>query len=317
MLKDVVEKLQKSKKVAIFNHINPDGDAHGSAFALKLALNALGKQAEVFIRQGDDLTKEYKLIKGTKISGLQIPGCDLLVAVDCADIDRLGEFGEIFKGNTVAIDHHITHKAFADTSLVVADSPATGEIMYDVIKALGVEMTYDIAYNLYLAIVCDTGNFKYSSTTPKTHKIAAELIDIGIPFADITKQLFDSKSIEYLQMYKTGIERLEIYADGRITLLAFCEEDFKAAGISEADADGVVNLPNSVAGSEVGVYIRQREDTFKVSLRSNGKLNVAEIAASFGGGGHEKASGFSMKLPLEQVKTAVVEKLKTALEDII
>ncbi len=316
MLKDVVEKLQNAKKIAIFNHINPDGDAHGSAFGLKLALKAMGKDAEVFIRSGDDLTKEYKLIKGTDKSNVKISDCDLLVAVDCADIARLGEFGEAFSGNTIAIDHHVTHKTFAQTTMVAADSPATGEIIFDVIKALGVEINYDIAYNLYLAIACDTGSFKYSSTTPKTHMVAAELIKTGIDFADMTKQLFDSKSFEYLQMYKKGIENLEICADGKIALLAFCEDDFAKAGISEADADGVVNLPNSVAGTEVGVYIRQRGDEFKVSLRSNGALDVSKVAEGFGGGGHKAASGFSMKLPLDEVKTLVVEKLKTALEDI-
>ncbi len=315
MLKNVAEKLQNAKKIAIFNHINPDGDAHGSAFALKLALNTLGKQAEVFLRDGDNLTNEYKLVKGTEKSELKVSDCDLLVAVDCADIGRLGEFGELFNGNTVAIDHHVTHKPFAKTTLVIADSPATGEIMFDVIKALDVELTQDIAYNLYLAIVCDTGSFKYSSTTPKTHMVAAELINTGIDFAAMTKRLFDTKSFEYLQMYKTGIERLEIFADGKIALLAFCEDDFKKAGITEADADAVVNLPNSVVGTEVGVYIRQREDSFKVSLRSNGTLDVAKIAEEFGGGGHRAASGFSIKQPLEDVKNAVVEKLKTALEN--
>ncbi len=316
MLIKAVEKLKDAKKVAIFNHINPDGDAHGSAFALKLALKALGKQAEVFLREGDDLTKEYRLLKGTEKSELEISDCDLLVAVDCADVGRLGEFGGVFKGNTLAVDHHVTHKAFAETTLVAVDSPAAGEIVFDVIKALGVEITFDIAHNLYLAILCDTGSFKYSSTTPKTHMVAAELIGKGIEFADMTRRLFDSKSFEYLQMYKKGIESLEMYADGKIALLAFAEADFKNAGISETDADAIVNLPNSVAGTEVGVYIRERGDCFKVSLRSNGGLDVSKVAEGFGGGGHKAASGFLLKLPLEQVKSAVVEKLKTALEDI-
>ncbi len=316
MLKKVAEKLRNAKKIAIFNHINPDGDAHGSAFALKLALKALGKAAEVFLRSGDDLTREYRLIKGTEKSDLKIADCDLLVAVDCADAGRLGEFTEVFRGNTIAVDHHITHKSFAETTLVVPDSPATGEIMFDVIKELGVKLTTDIAYNLYLAIVCDTGSFKYSSTTAKTHMVAAELISEGIDFAGMTKKLFDTKSVEYLAMYKTGIESLELYADGKIALLAFCEDDFRNAGISEADADGIVNLPNSIENVQVGVYIRQRDDGFKVSLRSNGILDVAKIAECFGGGGHKAASGFSMNLPLAEVKSTVVEKLETALEGI-
>ncbi len=315
-MKKVVEELKKADKIAIFNHINPDGDAHGSAFALSAALRSLDKKAKVFLRAGDDSTKEYELIKDKEQSDLKIEDCDLLVAVDCADIERLGEFSEVFVGNTVAIDHHATHKPFAKNTLVVSDSPATGEIVFDVIKSLNAELTYNIAYNLYLAITCDTGSFKYSSTTPKTHMIAAELVGLGIDFSDMTKQLFDSKSFEYLQLYKKGIESLEIYENGKIAMLAFGLEDFVNAGIREADADGVVNLPNSILGAEVGVYIRQRDDAFKVSLRSNGRLNVAVIAEQFGGGGHKSASGFSIKAPLAQVKTEVLKALKIALEEL-
>lgn len=314
MFKEVTEKIEKAQKIAIFNHINPDGDAHGSAFGLKLALLEMGKQAEVFLRDGDNQTKEYKLLKGAESSGLTIEECDLKIAVDCADDRRLGIFAEKFCGETVAIDHHITHKKFAQSTVVVASAPATGEIIYDLVTELGVRLTYDIAYNLYMAIVCDTGNFKYSSTTPKTHLVAAELMKTGIDIADMTKRLFDTKTMEYLNMYKKGIEKLELYHGGEISLLAFSDVDFADAGISETDADGIVNLPNSVAGVEVGVYIRQRNDEYKVSLRSNGNINVAEIALEFGGGGHERASGFSVKASVDEVKTLVTAAVARAID---
>ncbi len=313
MFRELIKKINSSKKIAIFNHTNPDGDALGSAFGLKLCLLALGKQADVFLREGDELTKEYKLLKGTKSQGLSIKDCDLKIAVDCADLERLGTLSSAFDGETVAIDHHITHTPFAKTTVVVPSAPATGEIIFDLAKALGVSLTHDIAYNLYMAIVCDTGSFKFSSTTPKTHTTAAELMETGINISDMTKKLFDTKTPEYLAMYKKGIENLELFSNGKVALLAFCENDFLDAGLTEADADAIVNLPNSIQGAEVGVYIRQREDGFKVSLRSNSVLDVSKIAVHFGGGGHERASGFTLKMPLDEVKKIVTDKLEAEL----
>ena len=314
MFRKVVKKIKKAEKIAIFTHVNPDGDALGSAFGLKLCLLAMGKTAEVFIRKGDETLKEYKMVKGTETQSLEISDCDLKIAVDCADKARLGMFADCFDGETVAVDHHVTHKEFAKTTLVVPTAPATGEIIVNLAKKLGIKIDKDIAYNLYLAIVCDTGNFKFSSTTPQTHLIAAKLMETGIDFADISKKIFDTKSMEYLEMYKQAIERLELYHNGKIALLWFTEADFESVGISEADANGIVVLPNSVFGAEVGVYIRQRGDEFKVSLRSNGKVNVANIASEFGGGGHERASGFSMKKSVDEIKKAVTEKIAAVLD---
>lgn len=314
MFESVIEKIKKAKNIAIFNHENPDGDALGSAYALKLIINALGKQAEVFLRQDDERTREYNLIKGTEQSGLKIEDCDLKIAVDCADIDRLGELKEYFSGNTAAIDHHVTHKEFADATLVVPDAPATGEIIFDVAEKLGVEVDENIANNIYLAIICDTGNFKYSSTTSKTHRTAAKLMETGIDIANLSKQVFDTKSIEYLRAYKKGIDSLELFADGKIAVLAITENDFREMGVDEVMIDGIVDLPRSVEGVEVGVYLRERETGFKVSLRSNGDVDVAQVAVSFGGGGHKKAGGCLIKDTLENSKKKLVEEIEKQLK---
>lgn len=311
MFGELIKKIEAAEKIAIFNHEHPDGDALGSAYGLKLALIGIGKKAEVFLREGDCLAREYALLEGTDDSGLKIEDCDLKIAVDCADSERLGNFSEVFSGNTAAIDHHITHKSFADVSVVVPSAPAAGEIVFDLAKMLGASLTREIANNLYIAIACDTGSFKYSSTTAKTHTVAAELMKTGINFADISKKLFDTRSFEYLNAYKHGIEKLELYADGKIALLAFTDADFAALGIDETRADGIVGLPSSVEGASVGVYIRQRgENEFKVSLRSCDDTDVARIAANFGGGGHVKASGFTARLSLDETKRAVVAEIE-------
>ncbi|MBO4940593.1 MAG: bifunctional oligoribonuclease/PAP phosphatase NrnA [Clostridia bacterium] len=313
MFEGVIEKIRKAEKVAIFNHESPDGDALGSAYALKLIINALGKQAEVFLRQGDERTREYKLIKGTEPLGLKVEDCDLKIAVDCADFDRLGEMKECFSGNTAAIDHHVTHKEFAEATLVVPDAPATGEIIFDVAEKLGIEMNQDIASNIYLAIICDTGNFKYSSTTSKTHQVAAKLMEKGIDIANLSKQVFDTKSIEYLRAYKMGIDSLELFSNGKIAILAITEKDFEEMGVDEVLIDGIVDLPRSVEGVEVGVYLRERTEGFKISLRSNGDVDVAQVAVVFGGGGHKKAGGCLIKDSLENAKKKLVEEIEKQL----
>ncbi len=309
-MQSVIQKIKNAEKIAIFNHENPDGDALGSAFALKLVLMAMGKNAEVFLRDGDERTREYKLIKGTEKTGLSVDECDLKLAVDCADLNRLGALKEKFTGTTAAIDHHMTHVEFANATFV-ADAPATGEIIFDFAEALGIEVTKDMAHNMYIAITCDTGSFKYPSTTAKTHRVAARLLETGIDIGELSKRIFDTKSFEYLKAYKAGIDKLELFADGRIAILAITDEDFKTLGVDETVIDGIVELPRSVEGTEVGVYIRQREDeAFKVSLRSNGETDVARAAVAFGGGGHVKASGFLIRRPLAEVKKEIVEEIK-------
>ncbi len=306
----VIEKIKNANSIAIFNHENPDGDALGSAYALKLILIAMGKKAEVFLREGDENTREYKLIKGTESCGLKIEDCDLKIAVDCADFKRIGDIKEQFCGNTAAIDHHMTHVEFADATYVDANAPATGEIIYDFAKALGVELTPDIANNIYVAITCDTGSFKYSSTTAKTHMVAAKLLECGVDVGELSKQIFDTKSIGYFKAYRRGIDNLEIFEDGKIAILAIGEKDFAELGVDEKIIDGIVELPRSVEGAQVGVYIRERaKGEFKVSLRSSGDVDVAKAAVAFGGGGHKKASGFLMKKPLDDVKKDIIAEL--------
>lgn len=310
MMNTVIDKIKSANSIAIFNHENPDGDALGSAYALKLILIAMGKKAEVFLREGDESIREYKLLKGTENSGLEIDDCDLKIAVDCADFKRIGEIKEKFCGSTAAIDHHMTHVEFADATYVDANAPATGEIIYDFAAALGVDLTPDIANNLYMAITCDTGSFKYSSTTPKTHMVAAKLLECGVDVGELSKQIFDTKSIGFLRAYRRGIDNLEMFEDGRIAVLVITEADFAELGVDEKIIDGIVELPRAVEGADVGAYIRERaKGEFKVSLRSNSDIDVAKVAVAFGGGGHIKASGFLMKKPLEDVKREIVAEI--------
>lgn len=312
MFSDVVRALRQAERIAIFSHTHPDGDAMGSAYALKLALCAIGKKAEVFLEPEHD-REAWQLLYGKEACGLQIADCDLLVALDCADQARLNRYSGCFQahGNTIALDHHVTHRPFAKNGTVVAEISSTCELLYGLLKEMGIPLTLEIANNLYIGIVSDTGNFKYSSVTPATHRVAAELLEYGVDFAAIAKALFDTKTFGYLQLLQTALSKLQLYLDGTVAVLYLSEADFAAAQIDEQGAVGIVSLPNSVEGVEVGAYIRARgEGTFKVSLRSNTSVDVSAVAAAFGGGGHVRASGYSVS------NTTVAQIIQSLLQEI-
>ena len=294
MFEAIIPLLKSAKKVGIFTHQNPDGDAMGSAASLKLMLICMGKQAEVYLLPNPD-AMAYPLIAGLNDSGLSMESCDLLVAVDCADSRRLGEFEDFFlsHSNTVAIDHHITHQQFAKQQ-AVADISSTCELMCVLFAQMEVSLTKEIAENLYTGMVCDTGNFKYSSTSPDTLRRAADLMAVGIDFAAISKRVFNTKSPAYYTLMRTALDRLQFFEDGKICALYLSQQDFEDAGIDESMATGIVTLPTGIEGVEVGIYLRKREENeYKISLRSVERIDVAAVASKLGGGGHVRAAGYS------------------------
>ncbi len=312
MFEKVIPILQAAKKVAIFAHTNPDGDAMGSAYSLKLALKEMGKSAEVFLNPGSD-TQAYRLVRGKEEEGIAVADCDLMVALDCGDAFRLGSYQQVFEvfSNTISIDHHITHKTFAKET-VVQDISSTCELLFGLYTEMDLVMSEDIAHNLYIGLVSDTGNFKYSCVTPQTHIVAAKLMERGADCTKITKVLFDTKSIAYYSLMKKAIDKLSLYLDGKVAVLYLTAEDFVQSGIMESAAVGIVTLPISVEGVQVGVYIRGREDgTLKVSLRSTENIDVSVIADRLGGGGHMRASGYTPQSnELPKVLDALLQEIQ-------
>lgn len=315
MFEELIPKLRNARCIGIFAHTNPDGDAMGSAYSLKLALQSLGKRAEVYLcPNADGMAK--KLAAGKQDSGLEKEDCDLLAAVDCGDADRLGIFRDFFLSheNTIAIDHHITHQPFAGAQ-VVRDISSCCELMVNLYREMGISLTLEMAQNLYMGMVSDTGNFKYSCVTGDTLRTAAELLETGIDFAGISKKLFDTKSAEYYKLMRTALDRLAFYADGQIAVLYLGQEDFEAAGLDEFRAVGIVTLPTSVEGVEAGVYVRGRgAGEYKVSLRSVNRVDVAAVASALGGGGHVRASGYTVsQMPPEDIIKRAVEEIQKQL----
>lgn len=310
MFEKIIEKFREAKCVGIFTHINPDGDALGSSYSLKSVLKDMGKRAEVYIC-GTIEPCIFELVKANKNPEFSANECDMLIALDSADLERLGEWSDLFKNhkNTAAIDHHVTHREFAEVT-VVDEISSTCEMMYRLYKEMNIKPSLEAMSDLYIGIATDTGNFKYSSVTGNTHRVAAELIEAGVSFADISKKIFDTVSKEYLKLKNRAINSLRFYCDGKIAVLSLSNKDFEDCGIDEAAASPIVTLPSSILGVEVGVYIRQRdENEYKVSLRSVNYVDVAALASVFGGGGHIRAAGYSVKSDMldENIKRLIKE----------
>lgn len=296
MFEHIIPLLQKAEKIGIFAHENPDGDALGSSFSLKLVMQSLGKEAEVYLASKPD-KQAFEIVEGKENTGLKPEDCDLLVAVDCASADRLGIHREFFEkhGNSVAIDHHVTHVQYAK-AVMVEDCSSCCELMYHLYTEMDVLLTKEMAHNIYMGMVCDTGRFQFPDVTPNTLRVAAELVEKGADFSEISKKIFDTKTKEYYALMQTALNRLLYFEDGRVCALYLGIDDFETAGIDDAGAAGIVTMPSSIDGVEVGIYIREREKgSYKVSLRSPKTVDVSKVAMAMGGGGHVRASGYSVQ----------------------
>jgi phosphoesterase RecJ-like protein len=316
-MKKITDVIKKSKKIALFTHINPDGDAIGSVFAMGQILNKNGFSADVYINESVPKRLEFLLNYGENPYETRFidKDYDLFLALDCGDLFRLGDYAEIFSkfSNTATIDHHATNPMYAKTNFVKAHGGSTGELVYDFIKLSGYEIDKDTASLIYSAVASDTGSFKYPSTTKETLICASDLIEKGADYSKISKLLFDTSDLKELKMKGIAIEKLELFYDGLVAVTTLTEEDFKKADAVYEDADAVVDIPRSVAGAEAGIVIKENNGKTKVSIRTNNYVDASALASMFGGGGHIRAAGITSLLSADEIKNALLKEIKELL----
>lgn len=306
----VIDLIKKANSVVILAHDSEDADAVGSSFAMRLALLGMGKDVECIF---SDIPEERISFLGddyTVFDENNIPKADLCLCLDCGDVKRIGKRKAIFDAaeKTACIDHHHTNVGFCDVDYVDSKAPATGEILYNIFCEMGVEITRDIAKQLYAAISSDTGSFKYSNVRPQTFLIASELIKKDIDHAEIAKRLFDTESLCVIKFKGHLMNHMEQYFDGRVNIVCATDELLKEYGVEEKNSGDIVNIPRAVEGCEIAVSIRETPEKLKVSFRSNGRYNVASIAEKFGGGGHIMAAGAAVRRKtIDEVKKEVIK----------
>ena len=293
----VTQKIKKAKSVAILTHIGEDPDALGSAFAFCAVLRKMDKTAVCYV--SEQPPKRYMFIGGdwAIYDKEKTYDHDLCVCLDCGDIGRLGSRVNLFNeiGNTANIDHHQTNTMFADANYVEGGASATGEILFKLFKAMDIEIDDEIARFLYIAICSDTGCFKYSSVTPDTMRVAAELLGYNFDAAEIARLLFDTDTLNVTKFKAELMSKIESYADGRVTVVRVADDMYERYGLTITEAPNSVEIARKIENTEIAVGFKNRNGEADVSFRSNGRADVSAIAMQFGGGGHRAAAGCTVK----------------------
>ena len=304
-LDELIEVLQTPADTLIIFHRNPDADAVGSAFALRNVMEQLGSHARCICQE--EVPAYLQFLMGNAQETV-LPDAVLfdfeptrILTVDTASVSQMGTLADRFgECVDVMIDHHEGNAPHGAQSYVRSSAAATGEIIFDLIKKLANEeriaIDEEMCIDLYAAISGDTGCFRHSNVTPKTHLRAAELVASGIDFADINRRLFENKSLERLRAQSAAISNMELFVDGKVAVVTFPYALKAALGLGDEDLGALVDIPRSLSGVEVALCIRQPlpEGKFRVSARSNGVYDVSALCRKFDGGGHAKAAGCTL-----------------------
>lgn len=309
-LKVIAEKLLEAQTVLIYPHIHMDADALGSAAALCCALRKLGKESYIHIEDSVAGNLQF-LDKGycTLEPDMEPDAC---ICVDCSGENRIPERYEAFrKGKvTLVVDHHRTAEAFADLNFVDPDSAATGEIIYDLLNILGVEIDKEIGEALFAALATDTGKFQYSNTTKRTHEIVTSLYDSGMDHMYVSNEIYENNSYESLVLENMIMNTLERFADGKGIIAHVTQDMLMETGTTMDETEGIVGKLRAIRGVEVSAFLKEHgENVIKASLRAKTYADVAAISSEFGGGGHVKAAGCTLNMTMEEARELMKDRI--------
>lgn len=316
-MKKVIDMIKNADSICVLGHISEDADSVASCAAAKRFLEAMGKKADVYLSA--ELEKRLRFLGvDARIYDGEAGEYELALCIDCGDKNRLGERAALFDaaGHTAQIDHHVTNDNFAEANYVVAEASSAGELVYDVFSAMGAQVDKRTAEYLFAAIASDTGSFKYSNVSPKTMRIAADLLEKGVDNAYISRMLFDTSSAEQMRFRGYVMSRVKTFAGGKAAAVFVSEREFEDFGIDEKDAGDIVNIARSIENVEIAVSVRGLADKVKLSFRSNGGCPVDALAAHFGGGGHRMAAGATVcGGDYDELCTEVVTKIEEVIAD--
>lgn len=313
-MRDIKDRIASSQNIIITGHINPDGDAVGAGLALMLGLRATYCDKIIDFVLQDELPNNMKFLKGSdeikKLEDAYKTTYDLAIFVDSATLDRVGEIKNITKDIfKINIDHHISNTRYADIN-IVKDISSTSELIYSLLKELGITITLDMAQAIYLGIINDTGNFSHSNVTANTFMVASELIKIGVNSNYIINCFFKSKSLERLKVLGKALSEMIFIADKKLMYFFLSYDETVKMNLSKGDTEGIVEELLNYRLSEVSLFLREDEKgDIKGSLRSKNDRDVNNIANLFGGGGHIKAAGFSSKKSVEQIVKKIIDSM--------
>lgn len=315
-IQQIVEAIRQSRSVLVTSHEGPDGDAVGSSLGMAAFLRAIGK--EVVVHLADPVPELYRFLPGADQVHRDIPDqdFDLAFVLDVGEFRRAGrKFGACRRiSRTINLDHHLTCESFGAINLIDEQAAATGLLVWRVAKAYGFRADYDTALCLYVAVLTDTGSFRYSNANREAFEVAGELVEQGgLNAWSVSEKLYESQPRKRLELLAMALPTLEFIRNGQAASLVVTLDMYAATGATAELTDGFVNYPRSVAGVEVAIFFRQLEERkYKVGFRSKGAVNVAALAQAFGGGGHHNAAGGTVEGTLDEVKRIVYQAVNEA-----
>jgi bifunctional oligoribonuclease and PAP phosphatase NrnA len=317
----LIAEINGATNIVLLTHSHPDGDALGSLFAFADILGTLGKKVFCFLEE--PVSHHYHFLPDTSRANSSLEDFRkfvveageniLMVGLDCGDDDRLGKSKTEFLRIEpfLVIDHHRSHRAFGTISWVDPCRSSTGEMIYELAQALNAPISYNCAYNLYVAICTDSGSFRYECTTPRTMHIAAELLEKGVRPEEVGSHLYDKYSVERLKLMELVLATITLCAQDQIAFMHVSGKMLEVSGATIQDVEGFVDLPRSLQSVKVAVLIKETSNGIvAVSMRAKGQCDVAAVAKEFDGGGHRNAAGFRCHgKTVEQVQQEVRDAL--------
>lgn len=317
MIEAIARELRDNKRFLLTTHVNPDGDAIGSLGALALVLEDLGKQVVAYCQ--DEIPGFLRFLPYSERIVREIPGpnrFDVAVVLDCGELDRIGNAAEALQQveKIIHIDHHSSSDDFGQLNLVRPECSSTAEILYEIFQVIPASLSSEAAENIYTAILTDTGSFRFANTTARALDIAAEMVALGVAPDKIASEVYESMSPERLRLLALSLNTLTLRANGRLATMQVSRAMLEETKTSVMDTDGFVNYPRGINTAEMAIFFREMDSgKVNVSLRSRGRLNVAEFARNHDGGGHHNAAAFRAEGSL----TEVVEEVLAAAEEFI
>lgn len=317
-LESIGQKLLLLDDYAIIGHSVPDGDSIGSILALYLALSKAGKKVTIIMQ--DSLSPIYDYLPGIDDFHrpddiAQMPGN--VIFLDCASLDRIGESlrPRVQDGiNSINIDHHQDNDFFGHDNYIDPLASSTAQIIFRLLKSMGIDIDADIANCLYAGIIMDTGSFMNSNTSSTTMRAAAELLDLGADVNRARNNLLESKPLSEILLLGLGLQNLEFYQEGQIACMKLPYGELKNINAQDVHPEGIINHLRSIKGVEVALILREvSPGLIKISFRSKDKVDVAALAASLDGGGHKRAAGAQKKGSLDEVKRLLLEMIEDVL----
>lgn len=315
----IINAIKNEERFYMISHMLPDGDSIGSILGMGLGLLSAGK--EVLMFTPGHIPSKYNFLSGAEQvvhdEYIADPAVTVIV-LDSSDPDRLGIFKDtVLKSSKIInIDHHVTNQRFGHLNYIDANASATGEIVYGILKDLGISLTQDIAEALYVAISADTGSFKYDNTKPYTHRVIADLLEFELSPSTISQRIFDEHPLPFYILLREALSSLEMYENRSLALMTISKDIRERCGATTDDLEGLVNYSRNIEGVELGIlFYVENDDEVKVGFRSR-QLDVAVLAGKFNGGGHTRAAGCRMQGSFETVKVKVLKESLAMLREL-